>query len=345
MRLVTWNIAWFDYLFDDEGRLRRDDGPAGLAGVGAATQARAVAMVLRHLDADAIMVIEAPDTRAAPVPRDTRTLLSRFARAAGLRARRAVRGFVNDTQQEIAFLYDARALRARHAPAGRRSPEARAPRFDGAFHPDPARLPEGPDAPQRVVFSKPPLELAVTTAAGRRLTLIGVHIKSKAPHGATSPEDALRRAARNARAQIAQALWLRARIEAHLDQRQPLIVLGDLNDGPGLDRHEARLGLSTVEVVMGEHGPPDRRLYDPHARAVLDGRPGPVSARFIRPDLTEDPSGLLPVLLDYILISPDLMAAHPRWTLLDPEGVADADLAAALRLASDHYPVALDIDL
>lgn len=352
MRIVTWNIAWFDSLFDNEGRVRRDEGPGGLAGIGAATQARAVAQVLAALDADAVMVIEAPDTRPAPPfapqppARETCAMLRRFAKAHHLRARHAIRGFLNGTQQEIAVLFDARALRVAHDPQGPRRPAAPAPRFDGSYHPDPSVLPPEIGTPAEVRFSKPPLELAVTTAKGTRLRLIGVHIKSKAPHGATSPEDAIRRSGRNGRLQLAQALWLRARIDDVLDRRQPLIVLGDLNDGPGRDVHEAALGLSTVEVVLGEGQAPARRLYDPHARAVLDGAlPLPVSARFNRPDLVDDPSGLFPVLLDYIMVSPGLMARNPRWTLFDPETVADPALAAALRRASDHYPVALDIDL
>lgn len=355
MRLVTWNIAWFDSLFDDEGRIRRDDGPGGLAGVGAVTQARAIAQVLTALDADAVMVIEAPDTRPvppfAPQPpqRETCAMLRRFAKQNGLRARHAVRGFLNGTQQEIAFLFDARALRAVHDPHGPRRATAQAPRFDGEYQPDPAVLRPDPTAPARIRFSKPPLELAVRTASGNRLRLIGVHIKSKAPHGATSPEDALRRSGRNGRLQLAQALWLRARIDDLLDKRQPLIVMGDLNDGPGKDVHEAGLGLSTVEVVTGEGGDPARRLHDPHARALWDGlavdQVAPVSARFHRPDLVQAPDGLFSVLLDYILISPDLMRRKPHWRLYDPATVDDPTLAAALRLASDHYPVVLDIDL
>ncbi|MFB2593844.1 endonuclease/exonuclease/phosphatase family protein [Paracoccus sp. p4-l81] len=348
MRLVSWNIAWFDSLFDSEGRLRADDGPGGLPGVAARDQIAAIAKVLRHLDADGVMVIEAPDTRldGGTISRDTRHLLGRFARAHGLRARRAVRGFLNGTQQEIAFLHDARVLRARHDPQGRRDPTARAPRFDGDYQPDPARLVPEIGQPGRIRFSKPPLELALTTARGMRLRLIGAHVKSKAPHGATSAEDALRRAARNGRLQLAQALWLRARIDALLRQNQPLIVMGDLNDGPGHDRVEAALGLSTVEVVMGADGPASLRLHDPHAEAARQGRhPAPVSARFHRPDLSDAPDGMFAALLDYILISPDLARHRPHWQILDPDMQTDPALAQALRLASDHYPVVLDIDL
>jgi hypothetical protein len=56
---------------------------------------------------------------------------------------------------------------------------AEAPRFDGSF-----RIDLDIDATEDVVtFSKPPLEAALDTPLGP-IRLIGVHVKSKAPHGA-----------------------------------------------------------------------------------------------------------------------------------------------------------------
>jgi hypothetical protein len=57
------------------------------------------------------------------------------------------------------------------------APEA--PRFDASF-----RIDLDIDATEDVVtFSKPPLEAALETPLGP-IRLIGVHVKSKAPHGA-----------------------------------------------------------------------------------------------------------------------------------------------------------------
>jgi exonuclease III len=57
----------------------------------------------------------------------------------------------------------------------------------------------------------------------------------------------------------------------------------------------------------------------------------------------------LQALLDYILISPDLMARGPVWRIWhpfdDPECWQMPDLCNALLTASDHFPVTLDIDL
>ncbi len=66
-----------------------------------ATRLTALGMVFTALDADAVMVIEAPDQNKH---RATVPALENFAQAMGLRTRKAIMGFDNETQQEIALL-------------------------------------------------------------------------------------------------------------------------------------------------------------------------------------------------------------------------------------------------
>ena len=65
----------------------------------------------------------------------------------------------------------------------------------------------------------------------------------------------------------------------------PLMLMGDLNDGPGLDVFEDLFGRSSVEVILGVDGP--HPLSDPHAARALGQRIGamPTTSRFwIRED-------------------------------------------------------------
>ncbi|MGZ9809748.1 endonuclease/exonuclease/phosphatase family protein [Pseudoroseicyclus sp. H15] len=323
MRLASYNVEWFDALFDDEGDLRNDAEWSGRHGVRRHEQITALVRVCRALDADALLVIEAPDLSSR---RDGRSALERFAAHAGLRARKALSGFASETQQEIMLLYDPDVLTTEHAPS-----ERGAPRFDGKWKIDL----DLDGAPEPIAFSKPPLE-AVLKGQGRVLRLIGVHAKSKAPHGAGTEAAATRIAIENRRKQLAQCLWLRARVTAHLEGGESVIVAGDFNDGPGLDEYEALFGRSGVEVLLGADGP--LPLYDPHAAGA---RPA-TSARFRLAD-----GRWLSALLDFILVSPDLAAEGPRWRvwnpLEDPGLAADARLALALQTASDHFPVTLDL--
>lgn len=336
MRLVSYNVEWFDSLFDDQGQVLVDESWSSRRDVTRARQAEAIAMVLTAIDADGIMVIEAPDSSSR---RSTVRALQNFAEAFDLRTRRAVIGFPNNTQQEIAFLYDPDVLEVRHSPQGI-ADAAHAPRFDGRF-----RIDLDIDATEdEVTFSKPPLELAVTTRTGHVLRLIGVHLKSKAPHGANGHDEIMRFSILNRRKQLAQAIWLRQRVAQHLTAGDSLVVMGDLNDGPGLDQYENLFGRSSVEIVMGAKPP---LLYDPHAEEALHARltAGPTSARFfIHPE-----QRYLQALLDYIMVSPDLRALNPRWRIWHPfdapECWALPELRDALIAASDHFPVVMDIDL
>lgn len=337
MRLATYNVEWFANLFDDHDRLLVDDGWSGRQGVSRARQIEALAVVFTALDADAVMIIEAPNTGRR---QNTVRALEGFAAAFDLRTRSAVMGFANDTHQEIALLYDAAALSARHDPGGDRSDPAgsrTAPPFDGVFHID-----LDIDATEdRVSFSKPPLELAVTTAAGTRLRMIGAHLKSKAPHGERTHDGVMRASITNRRKQLAQAVWLRARIETHLAAGEPVILMGDLNDGPGLDEYEDLFGRSSVEILLGED------MFDPHARKALQPRPVavPSTARFQLPGRDR----FLQALLDYVMISRDLMARRPSWRIWHPFDDVKCwqtpELREALLTASDHFPVSLEVEI
>lgn len=343
MRLATYNVEWFDALFDDAGQLVADGSWSARHDVTKAMQTEALGIVFTALDADLVMVIEAPDTSRH---RDTVRALESFAAAFDLRARKAVMGFANDTQQEIAVMYDPDVVTARHDPRGHAPvpgapPSEGAPRFDGTF-----RIDLDIDATEdKVAFSKPPLEIALTLRAnGQEIRLIGAHLKSKAPHGARSRDEVMRLSIANRRKQLAQAIWLRARVMEHLAAGDPLIVMGDLNDGPGLDEYEHLFGRSSVEIILGEG---DHALYDPHASKALLRRigPQPTTARFYIPQ--ED--RYLQALLDYVMVSGDLRPKARRWRIWhpfdDPVCWTTPELREALLVASDHFPVTVDFDL
>lgn len=332
LRVATYNVEWFYKLFDDAGALLRDDGWSGRWNITRAAQTDALAIVFKALDADAVLVVEAPDTSR---DRNGAVALRNFAAHAGIRAREVLVGFPNDTQQEIMLLYDPDVIAARHDPL-----KNGAPQFDGEFAID-----LDIDATEDLVrFSKPPLEAALETPLGP-IRLIGTHVKSKAPHGAVTDADVMRIAISNRRKQLAQCIWLRRRVEAHLDAGDALIVAGDLNDGPGLDQYEALFGRSGLEIVLGTAGAADRRLFDPHGAQALQSKlsAAPTTSRFFK----RHENRYLQALLDYVMVSPDLRQRADNWDIWhpfdNPECWGREDLRDALLTASDHFPVSLDL--
>lgn len=334
LRLATYNVEWFNSLFDDAGELIDDGGWSGRWDVTRSQQIAALGTVFQALDADGVMIIEAPDTSRRRKGSDA---LVTFAERFGLRARSVVMGFANDTQQEIAFLYDPDAITAAHDPLGTLDARSPAPRFDAEL-----RIDLDTDAALDVVkWSKPPLEIAATVG-DLQLRMIGVHAKSKAPHGARNDAEATRIAIENRRKQLAQCIWLRQRVNQHLDAGDDLVVLGDFNDGPGLDEFEKLFGRSGVEIVLGEADA--TRLFDPHAEQILGQRIAamPSTARF-----KQRGGNYLNALLDYAMVSPGLRARQPHWQIWHPfdhQACYDnAELREALLLASDHFPVSLTL--
>lgn len=340
MRIATYNVEWFDTLFEDDGTLSDNNEWSSRRDVTRREQIAALGEVFQTMDADAVMVIEAPDTSRR---RSGTVALENFAARFDLRARKALIGFPNDTQQEIILLYDPDVMSARHAPMGEdtgKKGSGQAPRFDAVF-----RIDLDIDATADVVrFSKPPLEVAVKTASSE-FRMIGVHAKSKAPYGAKTPDEIMQLSIANRRKQLAQCIWIRQRVDELLALGEPLIVLGDFNDGPGLDQYEKLFGRGGVEIVLG--GPEDTPLYDPHARIALNRRIAavPATSRFYIPDQGR----YLQALLDYVMVSPDLRERGASWRIWHPFEDAECygrpSLRDALLKASDHFPVTLDIDL
>ena len=344
LRLATYNVEWFTELFDDAGGFLNDHAESVRFGLTRAQQFDAVGAVLRAMDADAVMVIEGPDhseTRSAVLA------LENFATHFGLRARRALVGFTSATKQEIVLMYDPDVMQATHAPMGQPDAASPAPRFDYAYSYDL----DGDGNAENIGFSKPPLEVILRLSSGAQLRLIGVHTKSKAPRHTRGRAEFVAQSIQNRRKQLAECFWLRGRVDEVLAQGTPLLVMGDFNDGPGLDEYEQQFGHSSVEVVMGAASPTQPQLFDPHAAktaAPFGNAPfgnAPVTSRFYLPEQ----KGYFEALLDFVMVSPDLARTGPIWRiwhpLHDPKIITNPKLAAALLAASDHFPVSIDINL
>lgn len=344
MRLATYNVEWFANLFDQKNRLIDDNSWSGRYDVTKSKQIKALGTVFKALDADAVMIIEAPNTGNRQT---SEIALENFATRFGLRTNKAILGFVSETHQEIALLFDPTRLDALHDPKGEDPVDGgswRAPRFDGIF-----RLDLDVDGkPEKIVFSKPPLEVTMRTINGASLRLIGVHTKSVAPRNDVTEEEKIASSIASRRKQLAQCIWIRQRVESHLEHGDNLIVMGDFNDGPGLDGYEKLFGQSSVEIVQGIDKPAGMRLHEPHADAARDIRHGPYPAtsRFYN----RETKAYMNALLDYIMVSDGLFRqARPVWRIWhpfdDPACFENKDLQEALLTASDHFPVSIDLDI
>ncbi len=356
-RVSTYNIKWFTNLFDDQNQLLLTTDDSDMYQVDKKTQLESIAKVLQSLDADIYCILESPNTSQGG--RNTIQALENFAQHFNLRTSQAIVGFLSDGRQEIAFLFDPAVIQITHNPQGDdiESPNINildflkgervvpAPKFDSYYVLDV----EEDSIEEIFKFERPPLEAQVTFMdngqADLELEMIGVHAKSKIVTGAIDEIYTPLNSMANRRKLLAQCQWIRNRVLDLMDENKMVVVMGDFNDGPGLDFYEKQFGRSAVEIVMGNMGEIDNLLRNPFTKASWNKSRGwrPSSAKFFQFESRTS----VGALLDFVMATPNLAANRQLdWIIWNPhekKDINDSELEEALKIASDHFPVSMDI--
>ncbi len=155
---------------------------------------------------------------------------------------------------------------------------------------------------------------------------------------------------RNRKKLYAECLSIRARCDQWLEDHPAMniIVMGDINDGFGMDYYEQRFRRSAVDTLLGDVWYPEGILRHVLPRPKL-GKYGwkPSSGRF-QDRLTGDKFN---VLIDHILVTrgigvSDAMVWNPYLEQDTDEKTAQVTaLKDTLLKASDHFPVSALLDL
>lgn len=188
-------------------------------------------------------------------------------------------------------------------------------------------------------FERRPLEATFrigTHANAQRVRFILVHTKSKGVFDVVDLAGFRNRSLGNRKKLAAQARKLRERLDSYLGASQiPTIVLGDFNDGPGLDAEEKVLGRSFVETVMGAVFDPGRVLHNTLYHIATGDR---WTADFPDPIVSNPRNWKHRVWIDHILVSPDMLQPNAALRLVNDSGAIDQRDQTS-RTASDHFAV------
>ncbi|MEW6718580.1 MAG: endonuclease/exonuclease/phosphatase family protein [Chloroflexota bacterium] len=198
-------------------------------------------------------------------------------------------------------------------------------------------------------WERRPLEATFEiTPGGPKLDVLLVHTKSKGIFTVVDFQNFQKIALANRKRLVAQAIKLRSRLNELLTDAnpRPIVVMGDLNDGPGLDAFESMLGKSFVETVMGSVFEPDLIFHNvlwwmSKERGLMKDL---WTADFPDPIVNHPLGYRHQVWVDHILVSPDMVWGASQVRYVDESGrVGPGDRAA--RTASDHRAVHCQIEV
>lgn len=363
MKIAVWNLEWLNDMVttDPDGRsvlkppdarVRGPKPPWQSENPTVAQRSALIGAGLADLDADLIVVVEGPDRDSelqaifdalAPGRWSCHVQRSRYLSRPGAGGRRlgssqciglALRLDRGAFADPPAILWDS------EDPAS------------GAIHD--ASEPFFLDIEENGIFEwfryeRRPLYAEIRPAGAGAFRILGLHLKSKGIFEAYEWSKWWQLADANRRRLLAQCRHLRTHfldpyLTAPDTAAMPLIVCGDINDGPGFDTSEMRLLASGVETIMGSVWRPHlslgNALFDtlpPRDREALDFG-ALATTRFPDPIFNDTHHR---VWIDHILYSRNApagwvgAAAIPRETA---EGLEYWKI-------SDHFPVTAEIDL
>ena len=199
-------------------------------------------------------------------------------------------------------------------------------------------------------FDRIPL-VAEVQVGERRLTIILLHIKSKHISSEIEPSDW--------RLYVQEAVLARQKITSEIKQvrdylndalaeemARSVVIMGDLNDGPGRDLFEEQFMLQNlVDVIQGTLLEPEFSLY--HILEAL--QTGAFTVEFEDPiDRTKKRE-----LIDHILVSPEMLTGNADFSYLRGSGKVEHEAWESHRgdnpddvrddRPSDHRPVSCEI--
>jgi endonuclease/exonuclease/phosphatase family metal-dependent hydrolase len=294
-----------------------------------------LAKIIKKMDVDFLGIVEGPDT-LVDGSRTASMQLENWVQEFGLNSNyKGVHGIPSPGQQELCAIYDSSKINVRFTPKARGEN-----RFDQPFFVDTTNK----LIKEQYQHYRPPLELTIDDTNGDEITrVIIAHTKSKGIFSAVDYAKFEQISERDRMRLFAECMSIRMRCDEYLENGSDVVVMGDINDGIGMDFYENRFSRSAVDMLLGDVWNPDYIL-----RSVLE-RPRwgyygwePSSSRYTD-RITED---RVNVLIDHILVSAGL---HPQngkvWNPYQLDDDTEVqEVSSELKSASDHFPLTAVIE-
>jgi endonuclease/exonuclease/phosphatase family metal-dependent hydrolase len=342
LKIIVWNMEWMNDLFgpNDKPPAFRPDGDKPQHNDKTAVGERRDSLygVIKELQPDLLVVVEGPNRQAE---------LQLFFDGLGMGHWNADIQYSKGQTQNVGFAV--RTDLGKFAdPPFKRFDTANDKAFDEFL------IDTDDDAIQeKYKYERRPLYAEVYLQDGGKFRILGLHLKSKGIFESYEWSKWWAMADANRRKLLAQATQLRLRfLEPYMrdgaTKNIPLIVCGDINDGPGLDASEKKLFGSAVERIMGTVWEPwlclRNALYDPlgaKQKSALD-------FSSIHTTNFKDPIfnyTYHKVWIDHILYTDNQDSQWVKDAEVHIKMQGNKPIWEKYKHASDHYPVSAIIEL
>jgi hypothetical protein len=338
LKLVLWNMEWLNDLFvaDTQAPQFRPDNEKTKTNSTVKQRRDDLSSVLRELMPDVVIVVEGPSK-----PEE----LQLFFDSIGQGVWTTKLQVSSNSSQNIGV-----AVRTDTGKFNQQPIKQWDTKVDSRF--DPFLIDtDNDEIKEQHHFERRPLYVEISPSQGAPFRVLGLHLKSKGIFSAYEWSEWWAIADANRKKILAQATHIHdAFIRPYLTDSQtkqiPLIVCGDINDGPGLDASEKRLFGSGVERLMGNIWQPGHCLGNALFDALKPKDREELDFSSIYTTSYRDPifnNVYQKEWIDHILYSNQKPVSWVQNAKVN-ENMPDKTLIwKKYKHASDHYPVSVEV--